>query len=497
MEENYTLTIQNKRLYDFYNSNKHIDIEAINLVFLDLIEKIHYGMSNTLTQTINSEILSSVKEIKNNVSVITNTLIIKFHEINKEYIDNMKLIISSSSTDSMDKLLTTLEKNTETFVAKVNNEIPKTHHEMNTKIKENLQSFQVSIIEDIKGQLFQVIGNESALREYISSIDAKIQGLQQPLYSFITANQDQITSNLNNLKESNILHQLTQNKIMEELGDFLNKYRTNSNYKGKSSEHMLEGILNKMYPTAEIVNSSSSLKLAGDFILKREGKAHILIENKNYDLAIQKEGVEKFLRDVKAQKCHGIFMSQYSGIQYKPNYFIEIDDGCVLIYLHNVDYSEEKIRTAVDIIDNLSSKLYELNINDEDGVMIKKDVLDKINAEFQVFINHKELLAFNLKEFQKSFLQQIEELKLPDLTVYLNSKYASMQNQKWSCEICNEAFTKKASLASHMKKHKTEKNESPKNSIVCLDDMDNIKTVIEPLLDTDTATMKKKKKNNI
>jgi hypothetical protein len=287
MEENCTLTIQNKRLYNFYNSNKHIDIEAINLVFLDLIEKIHYDMSNTLTQTINSEILSSVKEIKNNVSVSTNTLIIKFHEINKEYIDNMKLIIASSSSESMDKLLSTLEKNTEMFVVKINNEIPKTHDEMTTKIKENLQTFQVSIIEDLKGQLFQVIGNETALREYISSIDVKIQGLQQPLYSFISANQDQITSNLNNLKESNILQQLTQNKIMEELGDFLNKYRTNSNYKGKSSEHMLESILNKMYPTAEIVNSSSSLKLAGDFILKREGKSHILIENKNYDLAIQ------------------------------------------------------------------------------------------------------------------------------------------------------------------------------------------------------------------
>jgi hypothetical protein len=190
-------------------------------------------------------------------------------------------------------------------------------------------------------------------------------------------------------------------------------------------------------------------------------------------------------------------MSQYSGIQYKPNYFIEIDDGCVLIYLHNVDYSEEKIRTAVDIIDNLSSKLNELSVNDEDGIMIKKEILDKINAEFQVFINHKELLAFNLKEFQKSFLQQIEELKLPDLTVYLNSKYASMQNQKWCCEICNEAFTKKASLASHMKKHKTEKNDSPKDSVVCLNDTDNINTMSQLILETEISSGKKKKKSNI
>jgi hypothetical protein len=124
--------------------------------------------------------------------------------------------------------------------------------------------------------------------------------------------------------------------VIEELSDFLNKYKNNSNYKGKSSEHMLEGVLCKMFPSDEIINTSSTMKLAGDFMLKREGKLPILIENKNYDLNVQKEGVEKFLRDIRAQKCNGIFMSQHSGIQYKPNYFIEIEDGCVLIYLHNV-----------------------------------------------------------------------------------------------------------------------------------------------------------------
>jgi hypothetical protein len=196
------------------------------------------------------------------------------------------------------------------------------------------------------------------------------------------------------------------------------------------------------------------MKLAGDFILKREGKPQILIENKNYDLAIQKEGVEKFLRDIRAQKCNGIFMSQHSGIQYKPNFFIEIEDNCVLIYLHNVEYSEEKITAAVDILDKLSDKLNELNLDDTDGVSIEKDVMDKINAEFQLFMSHKENMIFNLKESQKAFLSQFENLNMPNLSIFLNSRYASIQNQKWSCDICNESFTKKTSLASHKKKHK-------------------------------------------
>lgn len=465
----YKTTLDNKRIWDFYNNNKHISFEAVNLIFLDLIEKINNDMSSTMTSAINNEILSCVKDIKGSVGSITNTLLLKFHEINREYLDSIKLIISSSSSENTEKLIGTLERNTEHFISKINQEIPKTHQDLNNRMKENLESFQETVINDIKCQLSATTNKEDAYKEYISGMELKLRTMQQPLYAFISANQEQMVSSLSNLKESSIVSQSTQNKVIEELGEFLNKYRTNSNYKGKSSENMLELTLNKLFPTAEVVNSSSSMKLAGDFLLKREGKQQILIENKNYDLAIQKEGVEKFLRDIRAQKCNGIFMSQHSGIQYKPNFFIEIEDNCVLIYLHNVEYSEEKITAAIDIIDKLSDKLNELNLDDTDGVSIEKDVIDKINTEFQLFMSHKENMIFNLKESQKAFLSQFENLNMPNLSIFLNSRYASIQNQKWSCDVCNESFTKKASLASHKKKHKVVLQKNIEDLELCLD----------------------------
>ena len=139
MEKNYTLKVTNKRLWEFYNNNENINFEAINLIFLDLIEKINNDMSSTLTNTINSEILNYVKDLKNTVSSLTNTLIVKFHDINHEYIENIKLILSSSSTDSVDKLTTVLDKNTELFVNRIANEFPKNTLELNNLIKEKLQ----------------------------------------------------------------------------------------------------------------------------------------------------------------------------------------------------------------------------------------------------------------------------------------------------------------------------------------------------------------------
>lgn len=465
--DRYASTITNKRIWEFYNSNPHINLEAMNLIFLDLIEKINSDMTSTLTNTINSEILSSVKEIKHGVSSIANTLIVKFHEINKECVDSIKLIVSSSSFENTDRIFAALDRNADAFMNRLNIEFPKSSNELNVQLNDKFQTLQKTIIDDIKAELSTTENKENGLKEYISGMDSKIQQLQQPIYSFISANQEHINANLNSLRDANSVAQLTQNKVIEELSDFLNKYKTNSNYKGKSSENMLEGVLCKMFPSDEIVNTSSTMKLAGDFMLKREGKLPILIENKNYDLNVQKEGVEKFLRDIRAQKCNGIFMSQHSGIQYKPNYFIEIEDGCVLIYLHNVNYSEDTIRTAVSIIDNLSSKLEELGVDDEDGYMIQKSMLDRINIEFQVFVSKKETMLFNLKEFNKTFTAQIDDLNMPDLSSYLNSKYASMQNQKWVCDVCSEAFTKKASLSSHRKKHKSAKNTTPTNFEKC------------------------------
>ena len=163
------------------------------------------------------------------------------------------------------------------------------------------------------------------------------------------------------------------------------------------------------------------------------------------------------MRDVNEQKINAIMLSQYSGIVSKPNGFIEIHDGKVIIYLHNVDYSQEKIKMAVDIVDNLSDKLEELNAmdGDEAGVIIKKDVLDRINDQFQMFMSQKEQLALTLKEMNRKLLIQVEELKMPDLSMFLNDKYASMQNQQFCCEICNLPFQNKRSLASHKKIHKT------------------------------------------
>jgi hypothetical protein len=417
------------------------------------MEQLGNDMTKVLSNSVFGEILSNVKEIKQQVHSLNDQMALKLQEHNKSFIETTKLIISSSSSENTDKIAQLLNRNTDSFIERINISIPKTQDETNKKIQDNLLAFQKTMNEDIKSYL-STNNSETSLKEFIGSLDAKITTMQQPIYTFISSNQEQLNSKLSSLRDDSISNKSANDKVMSDLNEFLAKYKTSSQFKGQCSENMLGNVLNKMYPSAEVLNTTA-LKASGDFLLKRTDKQTILIENKNYETNVNIDEIKKFLRDVNEQKMHGIMMSQYSGIVSKPNGFIEINDCKVLIYLHHVDYSADKIKMAIDVIDILSERLEEIsNVEDIDGYIIKKEVLDKINNQFQLFLNQKEVVLTTIKEMNKKLTTQIEDMKIPDLSLFLNEKYASIQNQQFACEVCNLPFQNKRSLASHKKCHK-------------------------------------------
>jgi len=456
MSKQNVISFSNKRIVDYYNANPNINIESMNLILLDFMEQLGNDMTKILSNTVFGEILKNVTDIKQQVLSINDNFSLKLQEHNKSFLETTKLVIGMASSENTDKITQLLNRNTDSFIERLNSTIPKSQEETNKKLQDSLSIFQRTINDDIKGFL-STNNSLSSLKDFISSLDAKITTMQQPIYTFISSNQEQLNLKLNTLRDDTMSNKSANDKVMGELNDFLSKYKSSSQFKGQCSENMLGNILTKMYPTGDVINTTA-LKASGDFLLRRSGKQTILLENKNYEANVNLDEIKKFLRDVNEQKTHGIMISQYSGIVSKPNGFIEINDGKVIIYLHNVDYSQDKIKMAIDVIDILSERLEEIsNVEEIDGFVIKKEVLDKINDQFQLFLNQKELVLTTLRESNKKLLTQVEDMKLPDLSLYLNDKYASIQNQQFACEICNLPFQNKRSLASHKKIHKGSK----------------------------------------
>ena len=483
-KDEYNIVINNKRIWEFYNENKNIDIETANLLLLDFIDTIFNEMTDS-NSNINAQLLSYINDnrnqidfIKSNLSNINenisklntdiaNNMMLQFVNLKKDYIDDVRQVIHNNTLSTNEKLSSLIEKNNIHLIDKttliLNDVIPKNQEHLNSQIKNTINHLHTLIAEDTN-RLAKNMNNDKSLQEFIHNFETKynsmMQTIQQPLYSFFTASENRINENINVLKETSATSLSSQTKLQEELGEFLGKYNVSSN-KGKFGEENLSTILNSMYQTAEIKNTSTT-KSAGDFIMKRLDKPTIMFENKDYKHNIDKEEIAKFIVDVENQGVNGIFLSQNSGISFKQNYQIDIHKGQILVYVQNCGYTPDKIRIAVDIIDKLASKIKDLNEEEDDENTISKEILDSINQEYQVYIQQKESMMTLLKDFSKKMTSQIEDLKFPELDKYLSQKYAYVKTRCFTCDLCN-TFTcsTKASLSAHKRGCSKKYNNNP------------------------------------
>ena len=113
------IVISNQRICRFYQENPTINCEAVNLIFIDLFDKLLTDMNSTMNISINSEILSNMNEIKHSITNlkdsvstmnqnITNTLLLNFEKIKKEYINELNTIVQHNTHDKIGPLI---EKN--------------------------------------------------------------------------------------------------------------------------------------------------------------------------------------------------------------------------------------------------------------------------------------------------------------------------------------------------------------------------------------------------
>jgi hypothetical protein len=283
-------------------------------------------------------------------------------------------------------------------------------------------------MNDIEKQLIQ-LRNETDTKRTETLLQTIAENIMQKLSSMFDMNQ----------------------KTYGDMTEYFAKMTNNSSTKGRMGENRLNQILNGMFPTAEVRNTSGQ-RASCDFILHRNlNEPIIAFENKEYSGNVPKEEVVKFIRDINQIKHHGIFLSQYSGIATKNNFQIEIHNhDCILLYIHHVEYSQEKIKVAIDIIDQMSSSMAaNLYGNDDadrdrDGVhrrkiIIPEDVLNQIYREHQLFQEQKTQLLSSLADYHKLTIQRIQQMSFPSLHSFLSNFFASTSSSSSSTSVSSAA----------------------------------------------------------
>jgi len=269
--------------------------------------------------------------------------------------------------------------------------------------------------------------------------------------------QEQISSVIKEQNSSerfkNILYE-TNAKIMEQMQQQLLPLQTqitnitnqfqNSSKKGRVSEQRLDQILTQLF-SSHAIQATGKEAHSGDFILQHHICGKVLIENKDYSENVGLQEIEKFLRDVSVQKCHGILMSQQTGIANKNHFHIEFNQGFVNIYLHKVNYNPEMIQDAFLVLESVQE--YAANSGTEHTDLSLSE--DQINAMYREFKelnenHHKVVLAL------KDQIKVLQTTCLPTLKSFFNLKFPH-NSDTFVCQKCGKVCKNKGSLAQHVR----------------------------------------------
>jgi len=468
--QEHSITITDETIISFYKSNPNLDIVSMNHIFIEILKNLSTNLSSTIHSTTNSKILSLVTDIHSNISSIKSDIIIKLHESKKEYIEDVKTILSNSSLTNNEKLNALIEKNNDILLTKttliVNDVIPKSQDKNYMQIESCIKSFCSMITQDTTKLLQLSNKDDVQIKNVVDNIDKQftnmISTIQQPIFSFIQLSEERTNNGIQQVREHLSAQQVNQQKLTSELNDFLNKYKNNSSSKGNVSEAELYFMLQSVMPSDEIVKVGTDTATC-DFKVNRidKNKPTILFENKDYGRSVTTEEVKKFERDLQLQKNHGIFVSQKSPITFKQNFQIDVINELIHIYIPNAEYDTNKIKVAIDIIDNLSSKLQTISNTTEDEYSVSKEDMDDIIDEYRIFVTQKLQMIETIKSINKQLLDKMEEIQLPKLKK-LFIKIGNIENDnEFKCMFCNIWSGKnKASLGAHARNCKS----NPKNN---------------------------------
>ena len=443
--------ITNKKIMDFYDANESLDFQTMNLIFIDILQQIKSGLNSTINSTINSQILSEISDIRENINNINNSFYMKLQENKKDTIEEYKNILYNNLSQNNEKLGNLIQQNTTHLLDKttilLNDVLPKSNENQFNFFKESISNFQKTISEDSE-KILQSINKEEQLNNFLNNFENKYNQLIQPFCTIVNASEERLHKEISYVKNSQL-----PESLMNNLTDFFNKYK-NSSYKGQLGEMQLETVLNQIFPSAEVLNTTS-IKASCDFKVNRIDKETILFETKDYDRNVTLDEVKKFIRDIEIQKTHGVFLSQHSGITSKQNFQIDMIGKNIVIYIHNVNYEPTIIKMTVDIIDNLNEKLLLLDDNENNDFTISDENLQEINKEYANFIQQKLKLIDIIKDFNKNISYQIENIKFPCLSKLITQKCGSIlnnENTEIICNICNKfSATNNKSLAAHQR----------------------------------------------
>ena len=444
----------NKRIIDFYNNNNY-DFEQMNLLFIDILEKLMLNMDTSLNNNIATTLLEKINNIEKNVnksqSDISNIILNQMTEYRKEYMNDIKLLLSSNNNDGLLPLIKETNINLlDKTTLLLNDLLPKNQTELSKSVFSQLSQFQISITNETSKLTTSAL-DKNTINNLFNTLTSSFTTIISASETRVETRLNESDRKINEIKEITNSNQSSQQQLQSNISEILKKFE-NGSTKGNMSENILYNILLSLFPCATIDHVGNELKETGDIVLIRNNKPKIFIENKDHESKnVTKQEVDKFIRDCEIQKCSGVMFAQHRGICNKEHFELQIHNGSVLLYVHEVKFDKNIIKTAIEIVEQFKMKFDEsVATNNNGGHTIEQSIMEEINKEVVIYISQRNSMNKLLKDFSDKMNQSINDLKIPSLEKFLSNKFAKSTIQSESiCKYCETHIPK--SVKQHMR----------------------------------------------
>lgn len=431
--------IKHPKIIEFYSSNPNISFEKINLLVLEILQhkigtNAEFGTADLICSEFfrpeekhkTDEMLGFLNKIKDAVHLQIQNVMQESAQIKTEYIFEFRSIHGRDSAR--------MKETNNTFSEKMKDCCATLLKLRNSGIADRTGAMLKQFHKILNANVDSFISNSSpdALTEYITNFDSNvshmINAINGLLSDYFSSKEKQTLPILDSIRKHEDVS-TAYYKLIYELNDFLQQFECNNKPKGN-----FDVVLSKTFPSATIHSEAES----NAHLISREDKSTIFIEmHDNKDRNIGTSEVKSFLKSAIEKNAASILISNYTGISSKTDYQIEILNNRVVIYLHRLNATPDKLQIAVDMIDSLSAKLEEFCVNTEHKYSIPKDVLDDVNREYQQFIIQKETIISVLKDQHKKVISQMEDIRFLSLDKYLSTRYSSCKKQGFVCDLCH------------------------------------------------------------
>jgi hypothetical protein len=425
------LQTTNPRIIDFYTKNPNISFESVNTILVELLENVSPNITRSQLEStiLLPEEKRKTAELTAFLEKIREALRQQIQYISEKYIiAKTEYIRDFESTQNLTQINRSFLEKTRSLlfaVGKIR------HANIAEKSQMMLKKFE-QILSLNADAIVSKPEHSPATKDYLENFESNanhmIQAIIQLLIDCAKTCEQRVKEMIETKQDNN---SAAYYKLIYDLNDLLHQIPLTET---QSTGESFQFVLSQTFPTATIASGEES---ENNFVLLRSDKPSICIEtHKMHDRNINMGEVKQFIRSLEEQNMNGILISQHTGISDKPHFHIEINSNRIVVYLHKMEYSADKLQIAVDIIDTLTTKLTDFFFSAENKYSIPKETLDDVNREYQHFIIQKETILTMIKDQHKRLLGQIDDMRFTSLDKFLSTRYSSCKKQGFVCDLC-------------------------------------------------------------